>query len=365
MSPRKPSTTYGHGHIRKTAYGTFAADLARGRGGARLRRTFATRLEAEAWLDAQASADLPPLTAAQMREAAEAFARLPEGVSLTQALDRGLGAIFAPHENLRERVADYLAEASKRLRPDTLAQYRRQLSLALASPILGADLAAYTKSALLRYLDAIPSQRAKTKALRSLSALLSWLVARDLIPANPASSIKAPRIPKPTPSILTIPQAAHLLRVANDFDGGSCLPYVAVCLFAGLRPTEAMRLRVSDIDGDYIKVASAQAKTVTARTVPIRPNLRAILTRCEFSGDSILPCSQDRFRKRLTALIKASGLSWTQDVLRHTFASYAYEVSRDAAATAYEMGHRGTDVFFRHYRAFVAPGDGQRFFGLL
>ena len=51
--------------------------------------------------------------------------------------------------------------------------------------------------------------------------------------------------------------------------------------------------------------------------------------------------------------------------MRHSYASYAYDLTRDAALVASEMGHRGTDIFFRHYRGLVTPGDGARYFNLL
>ena len=360
MIHRKKSTSYGHGRIRKTAHGTFAADLSHG--GNRLRRCFRSRAEAEAWIDAQTALDAPPLTAAQMREAVEAFARLPKGSSLLAVVEQGLRVSAPASADVAQLVFDYLGEASTRLRPATLSHYRRQLTLATAR--LGNDLSVYTKSALLSYLDTLPSPRAKTKALRALSAFFSWLLARDIVTVNPAATIRAPKIVQPPPAVLTLQQTAHLLNAAQTFERGACLPYIAICLFAGLRPEEAMRLRPSDIGTEYITLTASQTKTTSARTIRIRPNLRAILDACTLSTASILPCSPDRFRKHLTALIRLSGIRWSQDILRHSYASYAYELSRDAAATAYEMGHRGTDVFFRHYRGLVQPGDGALYFAL-
>ena len=115
---------------------------------------------------------------------------------------------------------------------------------------------------------------------------------------------------------------------------------------------------------EYITLGASQTKTASARTVAIRPNLRAILDRHPVRESVTQGLSPDRFRKVLVAVVKASGIQWTQDVLRHSFASYAYELSRDAPATAYEMGHRGTDIFFRHYRGLVPPGSGNAFFSL-
>jgi len=51
--------------------------------------------------------------------------------------------------------------------------------------------------------------------------------------------------------------------------------------------------------------------------------------------------------------------------MRHSYASYAYDLTRDAALIASEMGHHGTDIFFRHYRGLVEPGAGAKFFNIL
>ena len=79
----KRGTAYGYGRIRKRPNGSFLADLCGG--GKRLRRTFRTAAQARQWLDAQMAAPCT-LTASQLAQAAEAFALLPPGVSLIEAL---------------------------------------------------------------------------------------------------------------------------------------------------------------------------------------------------------------------------------------------------------------------------------------
>lgn len=366
MSPRKKQTAYGHGRIRRTAYGTFAADLARGLGGARLRRSFRTRAEAEAWIDAQSLSEAPPLTAAQLRDAAEAFALLPPGTSLAAFVRaRVAGCAKTSAQELEALVEVYLDECRERLRDITVARYRRMLPAALASPLLGYDLARHTTAALREYLGTIPLPCNKTHALATLSAFYSWLIGRDLLETNPATRIHLPTAPRKPPAVLSLEDAQRLLDTAATFEGGCCLAYVAVCLFAGLRPTEARRLRASDIKREYIALTAEQTKMAAARTVPIRPNLRAILDRCHFSRESILPCAASSFHIVLTRLIKATGLAWPKDVMRHSFASYAYDLTKSAEATAFEMGHRGTSILFAHYRGLVAPGSGAKFFALL
>ena len=127
-----------------------------------------------------------------------------------------------------------------------------------------------------------------------------------------------------------------------------------------------MRLRPCDIGREYITLTASQTKTIHARTVPIQPNLRAILDRSlSPTARLIIPCSPSRFRHHLCALIATLPFAWSQDILRHSYASYRYEQTRNAAATASEMGHTGTEIFFQHYRGLVSPGGGLAFFSVV
>ena len=74
--------------------------------------------------------------------------------------------------------------------------------------------------------------------------------------------------------------------------------------------------------------------------------------------------SPAHIRQAKKAVRRAFG-PWPQDVARHSYASYAYEECKDAVRVASEMGHAGTEVFFRHYRALAAPGSSAEYFAIL
>ena len=50
--------------------------------------------------------------------------------------------------------------------------------------------------------------------------------------------------------------------------------------------------------------------------------------------------------------------------MRHSYATYAYELTKSADEVAASMGHAGTGIFFHHYRALAHPGDGRKFFAI-
>lgn len=358
---KSKTITYACGRIRRRIdSGAWEAYII----GSSTRRSFRALDDAKAWLDAQEGGNPVTLTAAQMADAARALALLPAGATLEAAASAYAARSIATRAvDLEAEASEYLADCARRLRPPTVAQYRRHLGMALRSPLLGIHLGAHTKAAIRAYIAEQVSSYEGAAALRALSAFYSHLLEREIITASPADGVRAPKTARKPPSVLTIEQAQALIEHARIFRGGDLLPYISIALFAGIRPAEVERLAPGNIGDEYITVEALNSKTARARTVPIHPNLRAILDSAGVRGDkSILPASIPRTRKLLTAFILGLPFEWHQDILRHTYASYRYDESRDAAATAAELGHTSTVMLFSHYRGLVPPGSGQKFF---
>ena len=55
---------------------------------------------------------------------------------------------------------------------------------------------------------------------------------------------------------------------------------------------------------------------------------------------------------------------WGHDIMRHSFASYhlAYHASPDK--TAHELGHRDTQMLYRHYRQLVTREAAEAFWAI-
>ena len=354
------STRYGHGTISRAPNGR-GYDAVVYVAGVRRRARLPSLPEAKAWLDAQDPGDAVTLTASQLRDAKTALALLPAGVTLTTAVTEFLKTAKAKDHPLRKTIDDFLEDRQTQLRPRTFQSYRQVLLKAAGD--FPDDLSALSKPAIRDYVAPL-APHARNRAVRSLSAFFAWCVATGALDRNPAEGLRLARVAEPTRTILTIDQTRALLAHAQAH-ADILLPYLPICLFAGLRPDEAKRLRPEHIGKEYITLPPDITKTAQARTVPIRPNLRAILDAHPLKGHRVTNgVSPDRFAKRFSALIKTSGIAWAPDIMRHSFASYAFETSHDAADTAYQMGHRGTDVFFRHYRGLVPPTSGKDYFSI-
>ena len=175
------------------------------------------------------------------------------------------------------------------------------------------------------------------------------------------------------PGILTIKEATSLLETAlNGVEEKldpkpQMIPGIAIGLFAGLRRSEVCSLDWSEIDlqGRYIEVKAAKAKTRQRRLVTISDNLAAWLKPYEKTeGPVTWSTNQDVFGERLKEIAEASGLKeWPHNALRHSFGSYFFAKSKDENRTAAEMGNT-PGVVFKHYRALVRNGDENRYWAI-
>ena len=80
-----------------------------------------------------------------------------------------------------------------------------------------------------------------------------------------------------------------------------------------------------------------------------------------------------RFRKLVKAAsVKAASAAppiawlekWPTNAMRHSFASYFFAKTSNAAETCARLGQRSDDVLFQHYRSLVRKTDAERFFEL-
>ena len=135
------------------------------------------------------------------------------------------------------------------------------------------------------------------------------------------------------------------------------IPYLAIGLFAGVRPLEIQRLQKQDISDLYIEITAAKAKTRKRRLVSLPDNLKEWLA----LGGDLPPANKP---KRLCRILQKADLKWKPDIMRHSFASYHLAYLQSADKTALEMGHRDTQMLFRHYRELVKYEDSKQYWDI-
>ena len=152
--------------------------------------------------------------------------------------------------------------------------------------------------------------------------------------------------------------AALLSNAPADY-----VPLLALGAFAGLRSAEALRVEWADIDlaGGLIHVAAAKAKTRSRRLVPVLPNLAQWLAPYAKQQGRVWKGSERELKACRRAMLKASGVKWKSNALRHSFISYRLADIQNAAQVALEAGN-SPNVIFSNYRELVKPATAKAWF---
>jgi len=214
---------------------------------------------------------------------------------------------------------------------------------------------------LLGKLSTKPSDKDTQK--RAMSQFFSWCIERPRRWAmvNPCREVKV-ALPQgdSEPEILTIDECAALLRSAAQYKDGLLAPYIAVCLFAGLRPdSEAKRLDWKNVNLKDKEIRIKSPKTGRTRTITIHQTLGQWLK--QFKEKAFRP---PNWRKEFDEVRRAACLkAWPHDVMRHSAISYFWRDCESYGATANYFDNSEA-VIKKHYQGRVSTADMKRFYAL-
>ncbi|HWN97390.1 MAG TPA: tyrosine-type recombinase/integrase, partial [Methylomirabilota bacterium] len=198
---------------------------------------------------------------------------------------------------------------------------------------------------------------------RAVSRFFSWCIERPRrwVLTNPCRDVKVPQGQSAPPSVLSVDQCQSLLRAAEAHKDGLLAPYVAVCLFGGLRPFEAGRLPWAQVNlkDKEILLEATQTKTNTSRTVTIEPTLAKWLK--AYKGCEFFPAN---WRKEFDAVRAAAGITeWPHDVMRHTAISHHFRKHKSYGKAAEQFGNSEA-IIKKHYQGRVNSNDTKKFYAL-
>lgn len=198
----------------------------------------------------------------------------------------------------------------------------------------------------------------------------NFAIRRGYLVKNPANRLELPKIVRDEPCVLTVNQAKALLAATLFSDRDPRLPacraWLAIGMFAGLRPDEIAKLDWKHVDlaAGTIRVVAITAKDRDRRIVDISPNLKAWLVPIAKARGKVLCCGLEVARVAARAVLGAR--EWPQDVLRHTFASYHFAQHKNEPLTKFQMGHRDDGRLLRnHYCVPIAPAEARKFWGIV
>lgn len=345
--------------------------------GKRKRVNFATRIEAETFSEQS--------RIARANEGTAAFA-LPQDVRLDAAKAH---QILAPHNitileaaryyqthvlayktapPTKEIVEGYIADCKNRnLRGRTVGDVRARLT-SFAADFGERRLSEITLDELKEWVnDEEWEMRTRINYLTKISQLYNFALRRPVkwVDTNLTELIDRPAVEERKPEIFSVEQAKTILDKADKF---GLLPYISCGLFAGLRSAEMMRLDSKDIsfENRIIRIGADVAKKRAQRNVEMHDALLAWLKPCEENlrkGGPIV--DKSKFWKNKELLLDAAKIEqWPENGLRHSFASYHLAQFNNSDSTAFQMGHRSTELVHRYYKALVLKTEAEKFWNL-
>lgn len=202
--------------------------------------------------------------------------------------------------------------------------------------------------------------------LRILKAAFNHGIKRKWLEKNPLLDLDEFETAKNKVITLSPAEAESLMRAAEE--NNALLPYHAIGLFAGVRPLELERLewRHVDLTEGHIEITEEVSKTGLRRIIEIEPNLKAWLTFYIAKGGEtrgqVTPTTN--LRKNLRDIRTTAGLvKWTQDVMRHSYASYWLAEHQDINVLTLRMGHEST-AMLKHYNRASKKKDAALFWAI-
>ena len=164
---------------------------------------------------------------------------------------------------------------------------------------------------------------------------------------------------------LNVKQCADIMTWAEENHGGALVPFIALCLFAGIRPDlyegEISKLEAKDVrlDTGVILIEPHVSKVRMKRNVTIQPNLAAWFRAYPLEEFPIMPYAFRRLRLKFR---KQFGLS--HDVLRHTFISMFVGKFRSMGEAALQAGN-SESIIRKHYLDLKSTVEAEQFFSIM
>ena len=363
------------------------------RNGERIRENFASAQEAQyrhTELEAEfhaangvAALRATRLTDEQVGIAEAAFKRLERDEDLITAVDHwlrtGKPTTIKESPRLDEALKAYedWLETTTDLRPVTKGHLRRRVTHFV------------NNVGNLRVTDVLPdhienylahrnvSANTKDANCRAISSFFTWCMKgkRHWAINNPCYAVEIEGLTSDDdrePVVLAVKECEALLRSAERFENGRLVPYIALCMFGGLRPFETARLTWDQVNltDSEIRLKGTQTKTGKGRIVTICKTLKAWLSRYRKSGDIYRP-TYDLELKGLRASIGYGPKTeeqphlkpWVPDVLRHTAISHYFRATGSYGRTAEQFGN-SEGIIKKHYQGRVSSEETKRFYAL-
>lgn len=321
---------------------------------------------------------------ATKREAVAALSTALEGVNSTRP-----EAVVAGGVALRDYLAEWLEGQRHDLRASTLQSYRiavGRIASRVGDTILGSLTPMHVKG-LQTDLLASGGREGRPLAAKTvantqvvLHKALADAVRLGLLDHNVAAAVDPPRVPRPQLSVWNVDQLRDFLRVASSHRLSAAFVLLAT---TGMRRSEVLGLRWSDIDFDDSSLSIVRTLTVVAgRPIVTTPKttasrrliyldastidgLRAHRDGSTVSRDMYVflstngePVNPASFSNTFDRLVTRSGLPRLRlHDLRHTYATLALRLGTHPVLLSERLGHTSIAVTIDRYSHVIPSVD--------
>ncbi|MBA4135887.1 MAG: hypothetical protein C0518_01065 [Opitutus sp.] len=328
---------------------------------------------------------VPVLPAGELGDFAPALKRLNAlhpGTSLAEVChfyssNRGNQVSSVTLESAAEH---YLADVLRRRNGGTLGKWQfdriGQETQKLLRHLGQRDCRTISTLDLENYLDGTSRNREGLKGYQNktwnnrrgvLCTFFSYCSQKGWLDRNPAVNLKVWRkaeLAMAPVHYLSASRALELLRYVEQNHEGRLVPYFALTLFAGIRPSyadaEITRFEPSWVNlvKNVIQVPKEKSKVKKKREIKLAPNLRAWLEAYPLEKHPIV-CRN--FRNLLLAVREKFQLQ--HDELRHTFCTMLVGKTQSVADAAMQAGNSEA-ILWSHYLDLVGPEDAADFWNI-
>ena len=300
----------------------------------------------------------------------------PFGVSLVVAVDWFLKA--QPTSGLKVSIADALKDLQYRITADGYSKrHSRNVGQIVSSFGRGRmddPVSTITPQQTQQWLDSHRTREGKPLSVvafntyrRYLSVFCNYCVKSGWMASNPLVGVRPRKLVAAVPRLLSPADLRVILGVCPD----ELKPVIAIQALCGLRVAESARLKWSDVmlseGGNFIRVSAEAAKTSRRRLTPMPEGLAEYLKGARKDDGFVYAAgkgSVDSLQKATVTFRRSLlGVAWHRNALRASALSYRLALTRDAAATAFEMGNSAA-ILMRDYRELTTPTEAELWFSV-
>lgn len=195
----------------------------------------------------------------------------------------------------------------------------------------------------------------------ALLQFTGWCQTRRLLPRDwhEMEALPVQKVVRGEVALLTPEQARALIAAVP----ARTVPFLALCLWAGMRPAEVLRLDWRDIafEEGHIAVRKQKVRTAGNRHIPLADNLRAWLMPHRKPAGPVAAEHEPRLREHACGQI---GLEWPHDGPRHNYVSARLALTGNIQTVSDESG-TSAGTLRRHYINRITAAAARAWFAIL